>query len=131
MIFSALAVQLDKHTVGYLTYNAGLQSSMSCVLEHSTDKQHVLITCSVGIPHSFISASYTKKLTDYELKLRLAAKYVYTEKSYTSQIIFVYHFYVLLELAHLDTWQNMVQKKKSQNTVLLWLVYLSDNQLEL
>lgn len=70
----ALAVQLDKHTVGYLTYNAGLQSSVSCVLEHSTEKQHVLLTCCVGIPHSFISASYMKKLADYELKLRLAAK---------------------------------------------------------
>lgn len=73
-IFEALAVQLDKHTVGYLTYNAGLQSSVSCVLEHSTEKQHLLLTGCVGIPHSFISASYTKKLPDYELKLRLAAK---------------------------------------------------------
>lgn len=70
----ALAVQLDKHTVGYLTYNAGIQSSVSCVLEHSTEKQHLLVTGCVGIPHSFISASYTKKLIDYELKLRLAAK---------------------------------------------------------
>lgn len=73
-LVGTLAVQLDKHTVGYLTYNAGLQSSMSCVLEHSTEKHHFLVTCSVGIPHSFISASYTKKLIDYELKLRLAAK---------------------------------------------------------
>lgn len=74
--FLALAVQLDKHTVGYLTYNAGLQSSVSCVLEHGTEKQHLLVTCCVGIPHSFVSASYTKKLIDYELKLRLAAKWV-------------------------------------------------------
>lgn len=73
-LVGTLAVQLDKHTVGFLTYNAGIQSSMSCILEHSTEKQHLLITCSVGIPHSFISASYTKKLIDYELKLRLAAK---------------------------------------------------------
>ncbi|XP_055313601.1 dnaJ homolog subfamily C member 11 [Sitodiplosis mosellana] len=73
-LVGTLAVQLDKHTVGYLTYNAGLQSSMSCVLERSTEKQHFLVTCSVGIPHSFISCSYTRKLIDYELKLRLAAK---------------------------------------------------------
>ncbi|XP_031640868.1 dnaJ homolog subfamily C member 11 [Contarinia nasturtii] len=73
-LMGTLAVQLDKHTVGFLTYNAGIQSSVSCVLEHSTEKQHMLVTCSVGIPHSFISASYTKKLIDYELKLRLAGK---------------------------------------------------------
>lgn len=72
--FIALAVQLDKHTVGYLTYNAGLQSSISTVLEHSNEKQHLLVTCSIGIPHCFISASYTRKLIDYEMKLRLAAK---------------------------------------------------------
>lgn len=72
--FAALAVQLDKHTVGYLTYNAGLQSSMSTVLEHNTEKQHFLMTCSIGIPHCFISASYTRKLVEHELKLRLAAK---------------------------------------------------------
>lgn len=72
--FLALAVQLDKYTVGYLTYNAGLQSSMSTVLEHNTDTQHILATISVGIPHSFISCSYTRKLPDYELKLKLAAK---------------------------------------------------------
>lgn len=75
-VIQALAVQLDKHTVGYLTYNAGLQSSVACVLEHSTEKQHMLVTCCVGIPHSFVSASYTKKLADYEMKLKLAAKYV-------------------------------------------------------
>lgn len=72
--FTALAVQLDKHTVGYLTYNAGLQSSMSTVLEHNTEKQNFLMTCSIGIPHCFISASYTRKLIEHELKLRLAAK---------------------------------------------------------
>lgn len=70
----ALAVQLDKHTVGYFTYSAGLQSAVSTVLEHSTEKQHLLVTCSVGIPHSFISCSYTRKFIDYEMKLRLAAK---------------------------------------------------------
>lgn len=71
---SALGVQLDKHTVGYLTYNAGAQSSMSTILEHSNEKQHFSLTCTLGIPHSFISASYTRKMADHELKLKLAAK---------------------------------------------------------
>lgn len=47
---------------------------MSIVLEHNTEKQHVLLTCSLGTPHCFLSASYMRKLVDYEMKLRLAAK---------------------------------------------------------
>lgn len=73
----ALAVQLDKHTVGYLTYNAGIQSSMSTVLEHSTDKQHLMLTCSIGIPHCFVAASYMRKIVEHEMKLRLSAKSVH------------------------------------------------------
>lgn len=70
----ALAVQLDKHTVGYLTYNAGLQSSMSTVLERNTEKYHLALTINIGIPHCYLSASYTRKFIEHELKLKLAAK---------------------------------------------------------
>lgn len=67
-------MQLDKHTVGYLTYNAGPQSSMSTILEHSNERQHISLTCTLGVPHSFLSASYTRKMLEQELKLKLAAK---------------------------------------------------------
>lgn len=65
---------MDKHTVGYLTYNAGFQSSMSTVIEHSTEKQHFFMTCLVGIPHCYVSASYTRTLAEREMKIRLATK---------------------------------------------------------
>lgn len=71
----ALAVQLDRHTVGYLTYNAGVQSSMATVVEHNTDKHNWQLQCLIGLPHCYVSASYTKKLIEYELKIRLAVKY--------------------------------------------------------
>lgn len=71
---AALGVQLDKHTVGYLTYNAGAHSSMSTILEHSSERQHVSLTLTLGVPHSFVSANYTRKMMEHELKLKLAAK---------------------------------------------------------
>lgn len=73
-LVGTLAVQLDKHTVGYLTYNTGLQSSMSTVVEHNTDKHYWNATVLIGIPHCYLSASYTKKMAEHELKLRLAGK---------------------------------------------------------
>jgi DnaJ homolog subfamily C member 11 len=73
-IVGTLAVQLDRHTVGYLTYNAGLQSSMATVIEHNTDKNYCNLTFSLGIPHCYLSASYTRKFIEQEMKLRLSAK---------------------------------------------------------
>uniref|UniRef100_A0A182JFA2 Uncharacterized protein n=1 Tax=Anopheles atroparvus TaxID=41427 RepID=A0A182JFA2_ANOAO len=69
-----IAIQLDKHTLGYLTYNAGLQNSMSTVVERSTEKYHCNITATLGIPHCYLSASYTRKLMEQGLKLRVALK---------------------------------------------------------
>lgn len=71
---TSLGVQLDKHTVGYLTYNGGMQSSMSTVLEHNTDKHAINATVLIGIPHCYLSASYTRKLFENDLKLKLAGK---------------------------------------------------------
>ncbi|XP_049299929.1 dnaJ homolog subfamily C member 11 [Anopheles funestus] len=68
------AIQLDKNTVGYLTYNAGLQNSMSTVVERNTEKYHCNFTISLGIPHCYIAAAYTRKLLEQGLKLRVALK---------------------------------------------------------
>uniref|UniRef100_A0A8D8JPH8 DnaJ homolog subfamily C member 11 n=1 Tax=Culex pipiens TaxID=7175 RepID=A0A8D8JPH8_CULPI len=73
-IAGTLAIQLDKHTVGYLTYNAGLQSSMTTTIEHNTDRYHCNASATLGIPHCYITASYTRKLVEQQLKLRVALK---------------------------------------------------------
>lgn len=72
---SALSVHWDKHTASHFSYNAGLlQWSMSVALNHSTDEQQFNVTCSLGTPNCFVSASYMRNLAEYEIKLRLAAK---------------------------------------------------------
>ncbi|XP_055707223.1 dnaJ homolog subfamily C member 11 [Phlebotomus papatasi] len=72
---SSLACQLGKHTVGYLTYNlAGSARSMSTTVEQNTDRHHFQVTLLLGIPHCYISAAYTRKLLEQELKLRVATK---------------------------------------------------------
>ncbi|XP_055694542.1 dnaJ homolog subfamily C member 11 isoform X2 [Lutzomyia longipalpis] len=72
---SSLACQLSKHTVGYLTYNIGGSArSMSTVVEQNTEKHQFQLTLLVGIPHCYVSAAYTRKLLEQELKLRVATK---------------------------------------------------------
>lgn len=71
---TTLAVQLDKHTVGYLTYNASTQSSMSTSIESQSEKHAWSTSVSIGVPHCYLSASYTRKLAQYEMKLKAAVK---------------------------------------------------------
>ncbi|KAH8413639.1 hypothetical protein KR222_002394 [Zaprionus bogoriensis] len=73
-VFSTLAVQLDKHTIGSLTLNAGPQSSMSTQIDHSNDLHSISTSFVIGTPHVYFGVSYTRKMLDNELKLKLATK---------------------------------------------------------
>lgn len=74
-LVGTFAVQLDKHTVGYLTYSAaGVQSSLSTIVERNTEKNYVNLTFSLGLPHSFVSCNYIRRLTEREIKLKLAGR---------------------------------------------------------
>ncbi|EDW02072.1 dnaJ homolog subfamily C member 11 [Drosophila grimshawi] len=73
-VFSSLAVQLDKHTVGSLTLNAGPQSSMSTQIDHSNDLHAISTSFVIGTPHIYFGISYTRKMMENELKLKLATK---------------------------------------------------------
>ncbi|XP_034477415.1 dnaJ homolog subfamily C member 11 [Drosophila innubila] len=73
-VFSTLAVQLDKHTIGSLTLNAGPQSSMTTQVDHSNDQHAISTSFVLGTPHIYFSMSYTRKMLDNEMKLKLAAK---------------------------------------------------------
>ncbi|XP_064543623.1 dnaJ homolog subfamily C member 11 [Drosophila montana] len=73
-VFSTLAVQLDKHTVGSLTLNAGPQSSMSTQIDHSNDQHAISTSFVIGTPHVYFGVSYTRKMLENELKLKLATK---------------------------------------------------------
>ncbi|PNF16476.1 DnaJ subfamily C member 11 [Cryptotermes secundus] len=73
-IVTTLATQLDKHTVGYLTWRAGTHSSMSTTIVRDNTTSHAAFSMQFGIPHSFFSLSYTHKLEEMELKLRGSIK---------------------------------------------------------
>lgn len=74
-LVGTLAVQLDKHTVGYLTYNAaGVQSSLSTIIERNTEKNYMNLTFSLGLPHCFVACNYIRRLTEREMKLKLAGR---------------------------------------------------------
>lgn len=74
-LVGTLAVQLDKHTVGYLTYNAaGVQSSLSTIIERNSEKNYVNLTFSLGLPHSYVSCNFIHRLTEQEMKLKLGGK---------------------------------------------------------
>ncbi|KRT81908.1 Chaperone [Oryctes borbonicus] len=73
-IMSTLAMQIDKHSVGYLTYHGGIRSMVSTSVIRDTESAQYNFSIQVGLPHSYISISYTKKLINQELKLRLAVK---------------------------------------------------------
>jgi DnaJ family protein C protein 11 len=74
-LVGSLAIQLDKHTVGYLTYSvAGLQTSLATVIERNNEKNYVNLTFLLGLPHSYISCNYIRRLIEYETKLKLSGR---------------------------------------------------------
>lgn len=74
-LVGTFAIQLDKHTVGYLTYSAaGLNSSLSTIIERNSEKNYVNLTFSLGLPHSFVACNYIRRLVEHEMKLKLAGK---------------------------------------------------------
>ncbi|CAH1647522.1 unnamed protein product [Spodoptera littoralis] len=75
-LVSTMAVQLDAHSVGYLTYRAGGQggSSMTSIYVRDSEKYHTNTALQIGTPHSFISFNIMRKLPQHDMKLRLALK---------------------------------------------------------
>lgn len=56
-----LARQLGKHTVGYLTWKAGIQSAMNTTVVWDTSYGHFVGALQFGIPNTFGMVSYTYK----------------------------------------------------------------------
>lgn len=67
-------MQIDKHSVGYLSYNGGFRSLMSTNIIRDTENNHYNFSIQVGVPHSHISLFYTRKMLARELKLKIAFK---------------------------------------------------------
>ncbi|XP_075166625.1 dnaJ homolog subfamily C member 11 [Haematobia irritans] len=73
-LFSTLAVQLDKHTLGSLTLNVGGQASMSTQIDRNTERHAWSTSFVIGSPHIYFSIAYTHKMIENELKLKAVAK---------------------------------------------------------
>ncbi|KAF4519915.1 hypothetical protein B566_EDAN008291 [Ephemera danica] len=65
----SFAMQMSEHTLGTLTWRAGLVSSMSVSLARDTASMHWVAMLQVGVPHSFALISYTRKLESGNVKL--------------------------------------------------------------
>ncbi|XP_030843189.1 dnaJ homolog subfamily C member 11 isoform X1 [Strongylocentrotus purpuratus] len=68
------ARQLDRHTMGYLTWKAGLQSSMNSMVVRDTKDSNISCQLQLGIPNTFASASYSKKFPDHEGRMTASIK---------------------------------------------------------
>ncbi|GLV37777.1 uncharacterized protein CBL_06521 [Carabus blaptoides fortunei] len=73
-IMSTLAMQIDKYSVGYFSYRGGMQSLLSTSVVRDTEFGHYNFSLQFGLPHSYASLSYAKKMLKQELKLRIAFK---------------------------------------------------------
>ncbi|KAH8041726.1 hypothetical protein HPB51_017528 [Rhipicephalus microplus] len=59
-----VARQLGKHTVGYLTWKAGLQSAMNTTVIWDASYGHFICALQLGVPNTFAMVSYTYKFPD-------------------------------------------------------------------
>ncbi|CAG9771903.1 unnamed protein product [Ceutorhynchus assimilis] len=73
-IMSTLAMQIDKHSIGYVSYHGGVRSMFSTQIVRDTEKNRYNFSIQVGVPHSYVQLQYTRKWLSREMKLRLAVK---------------------------------------------------------
>jgi len=67
---------MDKDMVGYLTYKASRQSSMTTTISKDTPTYNLRSSIVLGIPHSYLSLSYEHKLQKHGGRLRGLVKWV-------------------------------------------------------
>ncbi|XP_050414413.1 dnaJ homolog subfamily C member 11 [Patella vulgata] len=74
-IVSMLAYQFDRGLQGRMTFNASTPSSVTSVLSYDNEKNRAVFTIQLGVPNTFISASYCRKFLEDDAKLRVAIKF--------------------------------------------------------
>lgn len=73
-LMSTLAMQIDKNSVGYLTYHGGIRSLISTSIVRDTEFNNFNLAVQLGVPHSFVTFSYTRKVISQEMKFKLLVK---------------------------------------------------------
>ncbi|XP_044751000.1 dnaJ homolog subfamily C member 11 [Coccinella septempunctata] len=73
-LMSTLAMQIDRHSVGYITYHGGIRSLFSTSIVRDTEFNHFNFAIQLGLPHSHVTFNYTRKMISQEMKFRLVVK---------------------------------------------------------
>ncbi|XP_071944349.1 dnaJ homolog subfamily C member 11-like [Antedon mediterranea] len=73
-LITVVARQLDKHTIGYVTWKWGMQSAMTSMLIRDTRESRLVCQLQLGIPSTFASVNLVKKFEIDEAKLSVSAK---------------------------------------------------------
>ncbi|RDD39395.1 DnaJ-like protein subfamily C member 11 [Trichoplax sp. H2] len=66
--------QLDSHTIGYLTWRAGIQSSINTTVVHDDGTNQVVVGLQVGFADTFLMARYVRRFQS-ESRLFAEARY--------------------------------------------------------
>lgn len=74
MLCAAVANQLDKHTVGYLTWKLGTNSGLSTMIIRDTERLHGVVSLHFGVPHTYLSLTYVHKIPEHDSKLKFTGK---------------------------------------------------------
>ncbi|KAK0166629.1 hypothetical protein PV327_004121 [Microctonus hyperodae] len=69
-LVGSLGLQLDKYTVGYLTYKGGLQNAMTTMIVRETPESYTAFSIQFGFINTFVSLSCTYKMPEKRMKLR-------------------------------------------------------------
>lgn len=111
-------MQLDTHTMGELTYNAGPESSMSTSIVRDTARTYTSFSLHLGILQSFINFTYIYKMHEKEMKLRGSVRLVL--QLYICPKVFLncisVSILLIIELVHSDWSWNTERKKKFRDT---------------
>lgn len=127
-------MQLDKHTVGYLTYRNGIQDAMSTMIVRDTSRSYVAFSIHFGLLHSFVSLNYTYKMQEKELRLRSSVKFVlprnslfaiFLSVSRDTRLLITDFVIICTGLALSAGFSNTAWKKKSPNTARSRQLYAS------
>lgn len=73
-LVTVVSRQLDRHTVGYLTWKWGLQSSMNATIMRDSPVNRFTGQIQLGLPNTFVLASYTHKFQEHDAQLTGAIK---------------------------------------------------------
>ncbi|KAF0299116.1 DnaJ subfamily C member 11 [Amphibalanus amphitrite] len=85
-LLGSLGCQLDRRTVGYLSYRVGRPAGVQAMVVRETEHSRQSVSLYVGVPHSYVTGSLTVTLPEADVKARLVAKLSRASQTYTAHV---------------------------------------------